>query len=125
MINWVKDKGSRGSKSKCMKSWTKFVYCLTSPYAVQGGVQQCRPSKDDFLEFTTTGLNEDKLCRSLQPFKYDFASMGHNFPVKANIKKIRVAGRDANKISAVAHAYALTYADTAFAEANSAWTSPY
>lgn len=122
-IGWVKDKVQRGNKNMMASNWTKYTYNLTCPYAATGGVKQCRPNAEDFLEYNASPLSDTKVMSQLRPFKADFAAMGDGFPTAKKLGKFRVAGRSANKISAIAHAYTAAHAGAKFADADDAWTS--
>ena len=119
-FNHLKD-SVKCSKSKKFNSFTKFFYLLSNPYVQHAGVDQIRPTIQDFHEMLSQGFQDSEITR-YGIFHYRNTDLSEKFPTPNKLLgQIRKAGFFANRKAAAASAFLLHDSDNDFANVSKCW----
>ena len=121
-FNWLKD-SVKVSKSKRMNDFTKFFYVLANPYVRHAGVDQIRPTLQDFRDFLDEHFKDEEVTQH-HLFAYRRTQLGQTFPRPNQLiadAKVRKAGFHSNRIAASAAAFMLHDAPHGFTHAGDCW----
>lgn len=121
-FNYLKD-SVKSSKAKKMNGFTKFFYLLANPYAAHAGLEQIRPTIEDFQAMLDEGFKDEEVTQ-YGLFNYNRTKLGKLFPRPQHINndaKVRKAGFHSNRNAAAAAAYMLHAAPDNFKFIGNSW----
>lgn len=119
-FNHLKD-SVKSSKSKKFNPFTKFFYLLSNPYVQHAGVDQIRPTIQDFHDMLSQGFQDSEITQH-GIFNFRNTDLSKEFPTPNKLLgQIRKAGFFANRKAAAASAFLLQDSDNNFANVYKCW----